>query len=219
MSQQINLLLPELRPRFDWLALPVVAGAAMALLVLIVALSSFGALRARDLQSRDSELAAQLKSAQQQIQVLGQALGARQGDARLPSEIEAMRLAVTQRQEVMAVLSQGALGQGGGFSGLLQGFSRQIVDGVWLVGFTFSGKDIEIRGRLSDPALLPKYIKRLNDEPAFAGRRFATLDMKGVDPVNDKPEAGQVANKAIVSPPFTEFALRTEQLPPVERSR
>ena len=31
MSQQINLLLPELRPRFDWLALPVVLGAALVL--------------------------------------------------------------------------------------------------------------------------------------------------------------------------------------------
>ncbi|HXE37981.1 MAG TPA: hypothetical protein VN639_05860, partial [Azonexus sp.] len=151
MSQQINLLLPELRPRFDWLALPVIAGAAMAVLVLIVALSSLGALKSRDLQSRDSEQAARLKSAQQQIQALGQALGARQADARLPAEIEAMRLAVTQRQEVMAVISQGAVGQNGGFSGLLQGFSRQMVDGVWLVGFTFTGKDIEIRGRLSDP--------------------------------------------------------------------
>ena len=67
--------------------------------------------------------------------------------------------------------------------------------------------------------MLPKYIKRLNDEPAFAGRRFATLDMKGVDPVNDKPEAGQVVNKAPASPPYTEFTLRTEQLPPAERSR
>lgn len=219
MSQQINLLLPELRPRFDWLALPVVAGAAMAVLVLIVALSSLAALKSRDLQSRDSEQAARLTAAQQQIQVLGQALGARQADARLPAEIEAMRLAVTQRQEVMAVINQGAVGQNGGFSGLLQGFSRQMVDGVWLVAFTFAGKNIEIRGRLSDPALLPKYIKHLNDEPAFAGRRFAALDMKGVDPANDKPDAAQVANKAVVSAPYTEFALRTEQLSAAEPSR
>ena len=36
MSQQINLLLPELRPRFDWLALPVVAAAGLAGLLLLV---------------------------------------------------------------------------------------------------------------------------------------------------------------------------------------
>jgi hypothetical protein len=35
MSQQINLVLPELRPRFDWLGLPVVAAAAIVGLLLV----------------------------------------------------------------------------------------------------------------------------------------------------------------------------------------
>jgi hypothetical protein len=42
MSQQINLLLPELRPRFDWLALPVVLGAALVGLLFVVAMALFG---------------------------------------------------------------------------------------------------------------------------------------------------------------------------------
>lgn len=219
MSQQINLLLPELRPRFDWLGLPVVAGAALLAVLLVVAMASFDALSVSRLKLRDVELNAQLQRLQQQIQSLGQSLAARQGDPRLPSEIEATRLAVTQRQEVMAVIAQGSVGDGSGFSGLLQGFSRQIVEGVWLVGFSFSGKEIEIRGRLTDPALLPKYINRLNDEPAFAGRRFATLDMKAVDPASDKPEAVQVPAKTSNVAPYTEFALRTEQSGTAERRR
>lgn len=219
MSQQINLLLPELRPRFDWLGLPVVAAAALVALLLIVALSSFGTLRMENLKAREAELAGQLQLAQQQIQSFTQSLAARKGDAGLPSDIEATRLTVTQRQEVMTVISQGEAGASSGFSRLLAGFSRQAMEGVWLVGFVFSGKEIEIRGRLSDPALLPKYISRLNDEPAFAGRRFATLDMTGVDPLSAKRDAGPAATKPPVAKPYTEFALRTEQAPAAERGR
>ena len=44
MSQQINLLLPALRPRFDWLALPVVIGVALVGLVLLGILAALGAM-------------------------------------------------------------------------------------------------------------------------------------------------------------------------------
>lgn len=219
MSQQINLLLPELRPRFDWMALPVVAAVAMVVLVLTVAMGSFAALKVNQLKAQDAELGGQLLGLQQQIQSLGQSLAARQGDPGLPAEIAATRLGVTQRQEVMAVIGEGSVGDGSGFSGLLQGFSRQVVDGVWLTGFSLAVKDVEIRGRLTDPSLLPVYINRLNDEPAFAGRRFASLDMKGVDPANDKSDAVEAASKVKPGNPYTEFALRTEPVKSGERGK
>lgn len=212
MSQQINLLLPELRPRFDWLALPVVASAGLAGLLLVVILASLNAWRVDGLKSRENAIRAQLAGLQQQIQSLSERLGARKGDAALDQQIEAARTAVGQRQEVLNVVAQGNLSSGQTYSGLLQGFSRQIVDGVWLTGFGFAQNNIEIRGRLTDPALLPVYIGRLNAEPAFAGRRFATLDMKGVDPVADaKHDAGATPAPAKAPlPRYTEFALRTE---------
>jgi hypothetical protein len=88
-----------------------------------------------------------------------------------------------------------------------------------LVGFGFSGKEIEIRGRLLDPALLPTYINRLNDEPAFAGRRFSALDMKGVDPADDKHDDPSVAAKTKAPARYTEFALRTELVASQEKGR
>ena len=211
MSQQINLLLPELRPRFDWLGLPVVAAAGVAGVLLVAALAGFGSLRLKTLAENEQALRSQLASAQQQVQSLGQKLGARQGDTTLETQLTAARTAVAQRQEVLNAVAQGDLPASQAYSGLLQGFSRQIVPGVWLTGFGFAEKNIEIRGRLTDPALLPVYIGRLNDEPAFAGRRFAALDMQGVDPKEDKPEAATPGQaKRVALPRFTEFALRTE---------
>ncbi|MFZ2972506.1 MAG: PilN domain-containing protein [Ferribacterium limneticum] len=219
MSQQINLLLPALRPRFDWLALPVVAGVALAGLVLISILAVLGLTQAANLKATEAEIKNQLAAVQQQVQTLGQSLAARHGDTSLDRQIATARLALTQRQEVLAVIAQGDITQGSAYSGLLQGFSRQIVDGVWLVGFGFADKEIEIRGRLLDPALLPTYINRLNDEPAFAGRRFAALDMKGFEPADDKGNDPASSVKTRVPAGYTEFALRTELVVGQEKAR
>ena len=70
MSQQINLLLPELRPRFDWLALPVVAAAGAAGLLLIALLASAGVMRVNALKENETALRAQLTALQQQVQTL-----------------------------------------------------------------------------------------------------------------------------------------------------
>lgn len=217
MSQQINLLLPELRPRFDWLALPVVAGAGLLGLLAVVALASAAAWRLDGLKARETALRGELAALQQQVQSLGQRLGERKGDAMLDQQLELARIGVTQRQQVLNIVAQGDLPSSQAYSGLFQGFARQVVEGAWLTGFGFAEKDIEIRGRLTDPALLPVYIGRLNAEPAFAGRRFATLDMKAVDPTIERRDAAPgsaplVAN-APVRPPlprYTEFVLRTE---------
>jgi hypothetical protein len=221
MSQQINLLLPALRPRFNWLALPVVAGMALAGLVLISLLAALGMIQGSSLKAREAEIKSQLLAVQQQVQSIGQSLAARKGDSALDGQITAARLAITQRQEVLAVIAQGDVTQGNAYSGLLQGFSRQMVEGVWLLGFGFADKEIEIRGRLLDPGLLPTYINRLNDEPAFAGRRFAALDMKGFDPADEKRDDASSAVKAKARAParYTEFALRTELLAGQERVR
>lgn len=210
MSQQINLLLPALRPRFDWLGLPAVLGAAVLGLVLLGVLSVLGSMQLDQLRTNQEAVKQQLQAVQQQIQSLGQALGARQADSTLDKQIAAARLAVTQRQEVLSVIAQGDVTRGNTYSGLLQGLSRQTVEGVWLLDFGFADKDIEIRGRLLDPALLPTYINRLNSEPAFAGRRFAALDMKGVDPADEKRDEATGAVKSKMPARYTEFVLRTD---------
>lgn len=200
MSQQINLLLPELRPRFDWLSLPVVVSVALAGFVLVAGLALVGANAARGLAEREGALKGELTTMQQQSQLLGKALGERRGDPLLPQRIEQARLEVSQRRQVMDLLASGGVGAGQGFSGVFQGFSRQIVQGVWLVGFAVAGAEIEIRGRLTDPALLPAYVGKLNGETSFAGRRFSMLDMKG---------SVATASDGAPGAPYTEFVLST----------
>lgn len=217
MSQQINLLLPELRPRFDWLGLPMVAGAAIAGLVLLFLIYEGGAFRLQALKSDEANINGQMLNLQQQVQSLGQTLGARQGNVALPPEIAGAKTGVAQRQAVLAFIGQGRTGQEGGFAAMLQGFARQSLDGVWLVGFGLAPNALEIRGRLLDPALLPVYINKLNADSAFVGRRFGALEMKGVDP-QAEPRSDEKAVKP-AGGRYTEFVLRTDLSVSPEKAR
>lgn len=216
MSQQINLILPGLRPRFDWLALPLVAAIAVAGIVCVVLLAQFQAYRHARLGSEAAAINGKLLNLQQQVQALGQAVGARKPNAALPEEIRLLRSGVEQRREVLEFVGRRQGGGGPvGFSPMLAGLSRQTLDGVWLVGFSLAPAAIEMRGRLLDPALLPRYIGRLNDDPAFAGRRFAALEMKGVVPVAPAADTGAAKPPAPMRP-YTEFVLRSDKTPAVE---
>ena len=214
MSQQINLILPELRPRFDWLALPIVAAMAAALLLLVVAVGVLGNVSSHDLRDRDSELSQSLAVLQQQVQTLGQSVATRKENPALAQEVEAQQLAVEQRREVVKVISQGKTDEASSYSALMEGFGRQVKDGVWLTAFGFQGQGIEIQGRLTDSSLLTAYIAKLNDETAFSGRKFASLDMKSVDPALEKMPTGQASSdsKPKPGPRFVEFALTTERV-------
>lgn len=219
MSQQINLVLPELRPRFDWLALPLVAGVSVAIVVLVFLLAQFQTYRQAQLSSEAAAINGQLLNLQQQVQLLGQAVGARKPNPALPEEVSVLRSGVEQRREVLDFVGR-RQGEGAvqGFSGMLAGLSRQTLEGVWLVGFSLAPAAIEMRGRLLDPALLPRYIGRLNEDPAFAGRRFSALEMKGVTAA--APEAAATAAPAKTQAarrPHTEFVLRTDQVPAMEK--
>ena len=120
MSQQINLILPELRPRFDWLALPVVAGVAVALLLLVVTVGAIGNMSSRALRDRDSEMSQSLALLQQQVQTLGQSVASRKENPLLAQELEVQQLAVEQRREVVKVISQGKADEAPSYSLLME---------------------------------------------------------------------------------------------------
>lgn len=198
MVQQINLYDPGLLRQRDWLALGNVVAAG---LLLAVAVGLLGAWARQDLPALTAQAAAnegQLKAMRDQIAALGQQAASRKPDPRLEQELGAARLLLDARGEVLAVLKQRLGPDADSFADYLRGFARQSVAGLWLTGFSFDAASggMEIQGRTVDPALLPEYIRRLNQEQAFQGRAFAALKL-----VEGKPEARPAATVAPASAP------------------
>lgn len=204
MSQQINLFLPQLQPRRDWLAFPLVAGLALLLLLLLLAGAAVLRQQANQRSAEEAVAQAQLATAQQQLSQSTQTLTGRKPDPAVQIEIEATAAALRLREDALQLIESGAAGRSDGYVGLLRGFSQQAMAGVWLTGFSFNGRETEIRGRLADPALLPGYIRRLNSEPVFQGQRFGQLELQREQIKPDAAAQPLPAN----APRYTDFVLR-----------
>lgn len=225
MSQQINLYEARLRPRNDLATGRNLGVTALVLLLLMAALALWAGQEATQTAETASVLQKQLAAEQEKLVVLTKSVSMRQVSPALAAELDSTKAMLASRQEVMTVLDSGKLGNAKGFSTVMSGFARQTQADLWLTGFLVSagGEEIEIRGRLLDPAKLPAYVQKLSGEPAFQGRRFAALDMRGVEPEEPKADSAaaaktmketekEIGEKAAAPklPRFVEFVLRSE---------
>lgn len=205
MAGQINLYDPALRKKRDWLTLAhVMLGAGLLLLIVIGAgwpvRSNLAELRARVAAGE-----ARLEELRAQMQTLGQRFAEQKADAGLERELATMRRLSEMRNVVLQTLRQRLAAETPAFADSLRGLANVAMPGVWITGFVWdmASNDMEIRGRTTDPALLPEYIRRLNREPAIRGHAFAALNIvEGkVEPVAGAPTA------ASSLPAFHEFTL------------
>ena len=219
MSQQINLYEPRLWPRHELATSRNLGMGAVALLVLMMALAAYARFEANEKTEAAAVSQKQVADEQERLTALSKIVAQRRIDPALAAEVETAKSMLTARMEIMAVLDAGKLGNASGFSAFMSGFARQAQNDLWLTGFTVSagGDEIEIRGRLLDPAKLPAYVQSLSSEPVFQGRRFAALEMHGVDPEDQKTEPAGAVKVAVPDlqpvpklPRFVEFVLRSD---------
>lgn len=214
MTQQINLYDPSLQRQREWLTLRNVVGMGVACAILVAAPGLATRLELPALTRLSSANEAQIKAAREQVTLLGQAIASRKPDPRVEQELLGRRLMLETRGAVRDMLRK-SLGveAGGRFADHLRGLARQSLSGLWLTGFSVdAGGGMEIRGRTTDPALLPEYIRRLNKEAAFQGRAFAALKL---DPGKPDAPAGPAAapvppsgaSAAAPRAPYHEFVL------------
>jgi len=219
MSQNINLFSPAFRKQRELLTLVTVA---QCLGITLVALFGYHYY----LQQHVNGLAAELKSAesllkshQSHIERLRGKPGAARPDAQLDADIARYENELKLARESVEALKGGAFGNQRGFAEYLRAFSRQSVNGLWLTGFSIAGSgELEIRGRVLSPDLLPSYIQRLNQEKVLAGRSFARLEMSRpkAEPVASKDKD---AKKAVRVPRFLEFSLATTDTAKPEKTQ
>jgi len=220
MSQNINLFNPAFRKQELVLSLKALL-ACLAVTVLVLAAIHFY-LRERVNGYAEEVASAEglLKAQRGYSEKLTRENAARKQDARLDAEIAQLENELKQAREAMDALKGGAIGTQEGFAEYLRAFSRQSLSGLWLTGLTIGGTgEIEIRGRVLSPELVPGYIQRLNREKVLAGRSFARLEM-----ARPRPEAGKDKDKDAkkdprTSPRYLEFSLATSEPSKAEKPR
>jgi hypothetical protein len=219
MSQNINLLAPAFRKQRQVLTLAMVAQCLALVLFVLVAYHYY-------LREQVGGLAEELASAERVLKaqrsysdkLKGQSAG-RKADTQLEGEIARLETELKQGREAMEALKGGAFGNQQGFAEYLRAFSRQSVSGLWLTGFTIAGSgEMEIRGRVVAPDLVPGYIQRLNREKVLAGRSFAKFEMSRprAEPEADKDKEAKKTQRAAR---FLEFSLATADAARTEKAQ
>lgn len=139
-------------------------------------------------QSQESDL--RFKAEQEKLIRATAEFSPQQANKLLQDEIQDLDKKNQQQAEVVDALKSGAVGNTTGYSGYMQAFSRQVVNGLWLTGFKIvgDGAQISLNGAVLKPELLPAYIQRLNHEDVMNGKTFSALQM--TQPAVDK-EAGR----------------------------
>lgn len=234
MSQQINLLNPELLTIREWIDARMIAVLSGLLALLMLTIYGWSSHRVTQLAHEQQAASAQLASLKQQLD-----LSIKQHTVRAPSEtlqkdVAMAEAALKDRQQVLAFIQGGTFGYAQGFSGYMEAFARQSMKGLWLTGFTIndSVNQIKISGRALKPNLVPQYISGLGLEPVFKGREFAALEMGAIaQPIvttntvaNQGAKLGSVASNATTpastsvantTPAIIEFRLQSQEKKPV----
>jgi hypothetical protein len=217
MSQNINLFSPAFRKQRQLLTLATVVQCLGITLAALFGYHYYLQQQVNGLAAELSSAEALLKSQQGYVARRGKP-GAAKPDAQLDADIARYENELKLARESVEALKGGAFGNQHGFAEYLRAFSRQSVNGLWLTGFTIAGSgELEIRGRVLSPDLVPSYIQRLNQEKVLAGRSFARLEMSRpkAEPLTDKDKN---AKKAARVPRFLEFSLATTDVAKPEKT-
>lgn len=224
MSQNINLFIPAFRKRELVFSLKVLVACLAVGQLALGAFQYYFQAQVNGLAEELSSAEAVLKAQRAYSDKLKGASAMRKGDEQLNADIARLEIELKQARESMDALKGGAMGTQDGFAEYLRAFSRQSLNGLWLTGLTIGGSgEIEIRGRVLSPDLVPNYIQRLSKEKVLAGRSFARLEMAQPPAEPEKAKKGEdkdrEAQKAARSPRFLEFSLATAEASKAEKVR
>ncbi|TCV85221.1 MSHA biogenesis protein MshI [Sulfurirhabdus autotrophica] len=210
MSQQINLFNPVFLKQEKYFSATTMVQALGLIVVGVLCIAGYVGFQSYKLQKQGIETSNQLALAQSQLAKVNAEFGPRQKNQALEQELRDAEAELLSLQEVSDILENGELGNTKGYSEYLRAFSRQVVSGLWLTGFSIygAGNEIGVQGRVLQPALVPAYIARLKREQVMQGKSFSALEMSV--PMVDKANKEDVAGAAKQEPAgFIEFNLRS----------
>lgn len=177
--QQINLYQPMFRQEkkiFSAVTMLQIVG------FFLVVLTAVYAWNVRSLAPFQAELAktdADFERLVKQIEKMRAPTAADAERKLIDREIAALTREIAVRRNLQKLLTTRSFGNTEGFSSYFEALAQGHVDGAWLTDIRIAqgGGRLTLKGKTVDPELVPVYIKRLAETPAFRKRGFSVLEL------------------------------------------
>lgn len=179
MSRQINLYNPALRARQEYLT-SVTLLFSLVLIAIGVALTYFYyVFQNNKLREEAVAVDTLVKARRSEFSRLNEEASRVKRSKAIEVELATAEERLKGLERVQAALGGTDIGTSEGFSAYMEAFARQTVTGIWLTGITIGtgGSEMRIKGRTTDPGLLPVYLQKMNQEKSMRGRHFSSLDL------------------------------------------
>ena len=206
MSQQINLFNADMhKPGKDFSALNMLQGFA-AISFCAILFYAYVSKQTEQMQQKLDEAGKSLAAEQARLAALSADFSRQRSGMTLEQELQKVAAEAAAQREIINALKNGVIGNTQGYSAYMQAFARQMVNGLWLSGFSIDGDaaQMSISGAALSPELVPGYILRLNNEKIMRGKTFASLQMQLPKAEASNTEAGKGASRQ-----YLEFTLRS----------
>lgn len=176
--QQVNLYLPELRPRKDVVTALRLVQVVAVMLVVMLLLTLFNVVQRASLRSDYARVQVAVAEQTTNTERVEAEVTGRATDQTLVREMEAREQRLVESQDLYDFMSTSNLGNMTGFSPYLMDMSRASFEGLWLTDILIRGNAefVSLRGNAVQAAMLPDYVSRLAmGESDIRDKRFGRL--------------------------------------------
>jgi hypothetical protein len=182
MSQQVNLLIDDLRPQRVLLTAGQALVGVAAFALLLAAFSAYGLIEV-------SRVTDQRATLTQQLSILANANAKARAsinlveEPKLAARVAELRTRLQSRTVLAAALTGTTNGRSAGFAKHLDELAADGQSGLWLTDIELSGggSRMRIAGMTLDPVLVPRFLQQLGHGEQFAGHRFDTFELAAGD--------------------------------------
>jgi len=202
MSHQINLFNPDFCIRRQPFSASMMLQGLVLLTTVALLYYAYVHYQLSDQQVHVLAMEKRLVAEQNQLTQVIAEYGQPASNTLLEIQVERLEERLSAKQVVVKMLQEEALGNSHGFSKYMRAFARQLLNGLWLTGFTISNTEMVLMGRMVQADLMPAYLQRLKQESVMQGRAFSTLQIE-----MPEPEIGQSEESNSSALGYLKFSL------------
>ena len=176
--QQINLYLPEFRPKQKILTANIVAICSLGLFAVLLVVAVLDNLQIKSMEQQIVEDESLKKIVKQRVDEM-LTVPRPSDEQRLDRQIVQLREAIRSREQVGRIIEGQSFGNANGFSRAMKSLAKQSLSNIALerIKLSSGGEFVELKGLSTLPESIPQYIQKLQSESSLKNVHYGALSI------------------------------------------